>query len=290
MPAHAARSRSGSSPVGIVEFTDPGCPFAFSAEPHRLRLRWLFGDQLHWELHMVGLAKTRQDNTDKGLDPEMIAAQATGLAQRYGMPLYDQVREAVPATVPACCAVVGARVHAPQHEWPMLRRLRMLAMSGGMLDDPALIEQAASDVGIDAHDLRTWTEDDAVLDKLEEDLRLARHPTDAALALKGKLARARDGWRYTPPSYEFSAATTCSVPGIQSSLAYETAIANVAPHLERRAEPEDVIEVLRWAGYPLATQEVAEVCGITRADARDRLATAGAHQTPVARDGYWTAQ
>ena len=26
--------------VQIVEFTDPGCPFAFSAEPHRLRLRW----------------------------------------------------------------------------------------------------------------------------------------------------------------------------------------------------------------------------------------------------------
>ena len=55
--------------VRIVEFTDPGCPFAFSAEPHRLRLRWLFGEQIRWELRMVGLAETRQENADRGLDP-----------------------------------------------------------------------------------------------------------------------------------------------------------------------------------------------------------------------------
>lgn len=107
MPTQPARPRTGQGPVRVLEFTDPGCPFAFSAEPHRLRLRWLYGDQLHWELRMVGIAKTRQENSNKGLDPEMIAAQATGLEQRYGMPLYNQVREAVPATIPACRAVVA---------------------------------------------------------------------------------------------------------------------------------------------------------------------------------------
>ena len=47
--------------VCITEFTDPGCPWAYSAEPFRRRLRWLYGDKSAWqeisggqELIMVG--------------------------------------------------------------------------------------------------------------------------------------------------------------------------------------------------------------------------------------------
>ena len=36
--------------VDITLFTDPACPFAFSAEPVRQRLRWHYGDQLRWRL------------------------------------------------------------------------------------------------------------------------------------------------------------------------------------------------------------------------------------------------
>jgi hypothetical protein len=36
--------------VTITEFTDPGCPFAWSAEPARRRLQWLYGEQLEWRL------------------------------------------------------------------------------------------------------------------------------------------------------------------------------------------------------------------------------------------------
>jgi len=41
----------------ITEYTDPGCPFAWSAEPYRWRLRWLYGDEIEWQLRMVGLAE-----------------------------------------------------------------------------------------------------------------------------------------------------------------------------------------------------------------------------------------
>jgi hypothetical protein len=37
---------SAPAAVRIRHFTDPGCPFAFSAEPRRLRLEWLFGDHI----------------------------------------------------------------------------------------------------------------------------------------------------------------------------------------------------------------------------------------------------
>ena len=43
------------TPVRIRHFTDPGCPFAFSAERQRLRLEWLYADQLEWSTHMVVL-------------------------------------------------------------------------------------------------------------------------------------------------------------------------------------------------------------------------------------------
>ncbi len=39
----------------IIHFTDPACPFAFSAEPIRLRLRWHYGDQLIWRTRMIVL-------------------------------------------------------------------------------------------------------------------------------------------------------------------------------------------------------------------------------------------
>jgi len=32
--------------VTITDFTDPGCPFAFSAEPIRLRPTWIQGEQI----------------------------------------------------------------------------------------------------------------------------------------------------------------------------------------------------------------------------------------------------
>jgi len=44
-------SVGSGAPVLIRHFTDPGCPFAFSAQRQRLRLDWLHGDQLRWELH-----------------------------------------------------------------------------------------------------------------------------------------------------------------------------------------------------------------------------------------------
>ena len=41
--------------VCITEFTDPGCPWAYSAEPFRRRLNWLYGDALEWK-YVQGLS------------------------------------------------------------------------------------------------------------------------------------------------------------------------------------------------------------------------------------------
>ena len=277
--------------VAITEFTDPACPFAFSAEPHRWRLRWLFGDQLEWRARMVVLAESRQEYLDKGFTPEQLAGGTAALASKFGMPMSEEVKPAIAATLDACRAVVAARLHAPDKEWLLLRRLRHLHFSGPLLDDPATIAQAATDVGLDPAELVRWMAEEATEEAVREDMGLSRSPTPAALALTAKLASTGDGgWRYTCPSYEFVAqgGDVFSAPGMQSSLAYETALANLAPDLERRAAPEDVGAVLRWAGVPLATQEVAEVCGVSRDEAREQLEAAGAVAEPVGRDAFWT--
>ncbi len=277
--------------VAITEFTDPGCPFAFSAEPHRWRLRWLFGNQLRWRERMVVLAEARADYAAKGFTPEKVAQSSGKLAERYGMPMTEEVKPAVAATLPACRAVVGTRLHAPDKEWLLLRRLRHLNFEGPILDDPETIAQAAADVGLDPTELAAWSAEEATELALREDMLLARDPTAAALALTHKLAKTPEGgWRYTCPSLEFRTAggAAFSAPGFQSSLAYETALANVEPGLERRPEPEDVAEVLAWAGVPLATAEVAELCGGSRDKAREKLQAAGAVEEPVGRDAFWT--
>lgn len=85
--ASAAAVADGAMAVlQIVEFTDPGCPFAWSAEPVRRRLDWLYGEQLHWELCMVGLAESPRDFEEKGFTPERQAASFRRLAARTRCP------------------------------------------------------------------------------------------------------------------------------------------------------------------------------------------------------------
>jgi predicted DsbA family dithiol-disulfide isomerase len=276
----------------ITEYTDPGCPFAFSAEPHKLRLRWLYGDQISFNVRMVGLSKTREENAAKGLTPEMLVKGQEGLAAKFGMPIDTTVREAVPATMPACRAVVAVRTHVDEPTAELLlRELRVMAMSNtGLLDDPDAIAAAAEPAGIARTDLDAWVASDETEEALRADMLAARTPTPAALALKGKLARWENGWRYTCPSYEIHGERQLSVPGMQSSLSYEVAVANLTPDIERREAPENVEELLAWAPYRLATQEVAEVMGTSREEAAEMLVAAGAPRWDVGTDAYWTSQ
>jgi hypothetical protein len=187
---------NGRAPVLIRHYTDPTCPYAFSAERRRLRLLWLYGEQIDWELHMVAL--------------------------------------------------------------------RVLNFSALDLDDPAVIERAASE----------------------------------ALIEPAELGGPEEERRYTCPSYElirlteppvdWPTASRVDLPGYRPVEAYEAALANIGPELVRRPDPDSVEEVLAWAGMPVATAEVTAVCDREVADVRTELARVGTF-LPVGGDGYWTA-
>ena len=67
------------------------------------------------------------------------------------------------------------------------------------------------------------------------------------------------------------------------------AVANLAPDLERRADPRSPREVLEWAREPLATAEIAAICQLDPREARVELARFASH-TPVGPDGYWSLE
>src|SRR3954454_13497227 len=116
--------------LDVELFTDPACPFAFSAEPARWRLRWHYGDGLRWRTTMIVL--TREPG-----EAEKLAEGAPGLQRRYGMPLEPRpYARAAPggapgrgadrpppppppppggrrSSDPACRAFAAARLHAP---------------------------------------------------------------------------------------------------------------------------------------------------------------------------------
>ena len=278
--------------VCITEYTDPGCPWAYSAEPFRRRLSWLYGDRLEWRVRMVGLAESPDEYLARGFTPERQSQAFAAIARAHGMPIATSLRPRMAATVPACRAVVAARVHAPERMRALLRRLRVRHFSGQLLDEPETIAGAARDAGIDPAQLERWTAEEQVEAALREDLAAARQPTSAARVLDHKLANWSGGRRYTCPSYEIvrvEDGVRIAVPGFQPFAVYDVATANLVPGVDRREPPESVEAVLAWTGTPLATKEVAVVCDIDTADARERLGRVAVEEH-VGFDGFWSLE
>jgi predicted DsbA family dithiol-disulfide isomerase len=281
------------TPVRIRHFTDPTCPFAFSAERQRLRLRWLYGDQLQWTTHLVVLAETPQT----GLTPERLAAGRRRLHEQYGMPMAWTPLPKVVASIDACRAVVAAREHDADRCEALLRRLRVLVFMGLAIDEPAVLERAAGEAGLDPAKVREWSAEPATEEALRADMRASRSPSPASRAQDYKLGGPPEERRYTCPSYELERTTPpppdwpttmrVDLPGFRPVEAYEAAIANLAPELTRRPDPATADEVLTWARMPLATAEVAAVLDRPVPDVREELSHV-AEFDPVGGDGYWS--
>ncbi|HEY4277877.1 MAG TPA: DsbA family protein [Conexibacter sp.] len=287
-----------SSLIEVTEYTDAQCPWAWSAEPMKWRLRWLYGESLEWRTRMIVLASSSDLYASRGYTAEQMAAGFEMFANRYGMPLSGEPRPRLGATRPAAKAFVAARLHGstPELSERLLRRLRVHAMTNptAMLEEDETIFAAASECGIDPAVLERWLADPAVEHALVDDMNAARTVSSAGAALSYKLARSNEDssrWRYTAPSLVFtriSDRNAIETPGFQPSLAYEVAVANLEPEIPRRELPTSVAELLEWAGEPLATQEVAEVLGIARDAARDQLAEAAdVNELPTASDAFW---
>ena len=287
--------------IRVTHFSDPGCPWAYTAGPAFAVLRWRYGSQLEWRHVMIGLGETREHYLRRGTTGESQARNYRSFRRR-GMPFATEPRERPHATWPMCRVVVAARRLAPEREWAVFRALQLAQFTSTLaLDEPAGIEAALEWVpGIDAAALVAASTEPETEELFAADRALARSAAGGATEFQGRSATTPEGEvRFTAPSLLFTAADgrSLEVGGFQPLEAYDVAIANLDRSLERRAPADDVAEVLAEFPDGLTTSEVAAVMARhlrepDREAAEDGLiaavASGGAARRAFGNDALWT--
>lgn len=250
-------------PITVTHFTDPGCPWAYSARPAHVALRWRYGDQLDWRLVMIGLAEGPEVYEARGYTPEGQIEGYRMFAGRFGMPFGYEPKVRVSGTSRACRAVIVARDEDPALGEGALRALQFLQFTTpGRLDDDADLRRALSAVaGLDAERVVAAIDDEDVVARYEVDRVRTRSAAGTPSHAQGKTASYGGPERYTAPSLIFTAddGRSLEVGGFQPLEAYDVALANLAPALERRPEPDTAAAALAVFPEGLTTAEVAEV-------------------------------
>lgn len=281
-------------------FTDPACPWGYSANPDLTVLRWRYGVAMRWKLVMIGLAETPERYVKAGYTPTRMVAGYAMYRRRYGMPFRAAPRARVLATGRACRAVVATRLVAPEREWAALRALQFAWFTTeALLDEDDAIAAALAQVdGLDVAAVMVQLGDPATEAAYQRDRSQARTAAGGATSYQGKAANTDGAERFTAPSVLFSTGTgqTLEAGGFQSLAVYDACIANLDRTLPRRGPAASAEEVLRAFPEGVTTQEVAAVRAAPL-DEPDRhaaelelieLAAAGVvRRTPLGDDALW---
>ena len=190
-----------------MHFSDPGCPWAWSASPALAVLQWRYGDQLAWRHVMIGLTERGADYERRGYSGR---TQALGYRsfRRRGMPFAVTPRERMHGTWPMCRAVVATRLLAPDREWAVFRALQVAQFTTTLdLESQEGIEAALRRVpGLDVQRILAATGSAEVEDAFAADREEARTAEGTPTQAQGKSATTPDGRvRYTAPSVVFRA-------------------------------------------------------------------------------------
>jgi 2-hydroxychromene-2-carboxylate isomerase len=244
----------------VTHFSDPGCPWAWSASPAIAALKWRYGDQLDWRDVMIGLTENGSVYEKRGYTP---AGQARGYRsfRERGMPFATEPRERVHGTWPMCRVVVATRRLAPEREYAVFRALQLAQFTTTLFleEDAQLLEAVSWVPGIDAEQIIEAAHDPETEALFEQDKDLARTAANSPTEFQNKHANTDGRVRYTAPSIRFTnrQGVTLEAGGFQSFEAYDVLIANLDQSLTRRAPAEDAAEVLRAFPDGLTTAEVA---------------------------------
>jgi 2-hydroxychromene-2-carboxylate isomerase len=248
--------------IKVTEFTDSGCPWAYSQSPDLAVLKWRYGDQLEWRTVMIGLAESGDIYVERGYTTTRAALGSLAF-KRFGMPFLRAPRERVLGTYPACKTVIAARRLQPELERHVMRSIQFAWFNTDLLlDEPQALRTAIKRVeGLDADAVIAALDDPETQAAFEADREETRRADGGPTEFQGK-ARQTDGpVRFSAPSLIFEAddGRRLEAGGFQSIEVYDACIANLDTSLERRPPAEDAVQALGGFPYPLATQEVAAV-------------------------------
>ena len=278
--------------VVIWEFTDPSCPWAYSAEPFRRRIDWLYGERIVWRTVMVGLSAAPEEMLEKGVTPAVQAAGLRRIARDHGMPIDTTERPRMAASIPACRLVIAARLHAARaralRPAPAARALR--------LRRPA--RRAADPARRRARRRRRGPRGTAAARRRRRRERRARGGHGPRARAAPGRPRARRQARQLVGRAALHLPLLRDLPRRGRGADRDPRLPAVrrlrracsrtsCPDTGRREPPASVADVLAWTGTELATREVAVLCDIEHDEARERLGHV-ADERHVGFDGFWT--
>ncbi len=287
--------------LAVTLYSDPLCPWAYSANPAFRALEWRYGDQLDWRLVLIGLSESYEQNVARGATP-LRSAQGYLRYRRFGMPIAPAPRARVIASSRACRAAVAARLVAPGSEWGVFRALQFAAFTTPLLldDDADLVRALEGVPGIEPQEIVSRVDDPEVTAAYESDRAEARSAAGSAAELQGKTSTSDGPVRFTAPSVTLAVNGRHLVAGgWQPLAAYDVCVANLAPEIERRAQPEDVAAALAEFPAGLTTYEVATVMAAandepdgpgTERSLLELVAEGRARRAPLGDDALWAPQ
>jgi protein-disulfide isomerase-like protein with CxxC motif len=289
--------------IRVLHFSDPGCPWAYSARPAHTRLKWRFGDQLDWQLVVIGLSENTERYEKRGYTPHRQLAGQRVFRDRFGMPFGLKAKDRLAPTTRACRAIVAVRGQDPALADAALRALQLLQFTtADRLDDDAALRAALARVpGVDADAAVSRIDDEEIVSHYEADKALTRSADGSATHAQDRHSTSDGPVRYTAPSLVFERADgqRLEAGGFQPFEAYDVVLANLAPELERRAAPVDAAEALAEFPHGLTTAEVAsllrpnELVDADRDSAEAQLfalaADGAATREPLGQDAIWRA-
>jgi 2-hydroxychromene-2-carboxylate isomerase len=296
-----AATRPDLEPViTTLLYNDPGCPWAYSANPAFRVLEWRYGAQLDWRLVLIGLTESAEQYVARGYTP-LRSALGQARFRRFGMPFSPAPKARVSATARACRAVVAARLLDPGSEWRVFRALQLANFTSPiLLEDEQDIAAVLDGVeGVDARAIVSRLDDPAVTEAYEHDRAEARAAAGSAAELQGKTAQTDGPVRFTAPSVVFERDGRQLVAGgWQTVEAYDVLVVNLDPTLVRRAAPDSPAPLLAEFRDGLTTQEVAQLL-VRSNEEPDRVAAeqkllelvadGKAVRAPLGDDALWRA-
>jgi protein-disulfide isomerase-like protein with CxxC motif len=287
--------------VQALHFTDPGCPWAYSARPAHARLRWRFGDQLDWRLVAIGLSEDTERYRAAGRTPESMIQGWRMFGERFGMPFLLEPKSRLSATSRACRALIAVREQDPERADPALRALQTLQFAtSGLLDEDDDIRSALTGVpGVDAEAAVAAIDDPDTISAYEKDRALTRSAEGSPTHAQDRHSTSDGPVRYTAPSlvFEHEDGRRIEAGGFQPFEAYDLVLANLDPGLERRPAPDDALAALEAFPDGLTTAEVASLLrpselvdadlGAAEEQLRSLAAAGRVKRRPLGEDAVW---
>ena len=259
--------------VDVLEFTDPGCSWAWGTEPKLRRLRWRFGDRLAWRRILGGLIgdiERYREHQHAVRDPQSLSAYWREVYSHTSMSYPPGLARLNTSTEQAGKVVKAAGLQSDEVAGRVLRRLREETFIFG--EPPDTTERILAALGgVEGLDVDRLVRDldSPEVDKLfREDWHETRRPNDYVMNLEGdrpgigRAVHTEGHWRYVFPTLIFRGpGGEATVAGWEPYEAYEAAVETVAPRATASPRPDPTPDEV-FATWPTACDtELDFLCG-----------------------------